>query len=670
MHRNAARLIALILIAASPACTADFPRRDSEQPVVKTPATIYFAAPEGAIVTVEPGTYTVSQSEGSIMVAAKGKPSLRLPGKYLKHPVHLKDAQALLLDQGEELRSLVLLLPNGTGLEAIGSRSAAPVDTARFSSRGLQLDVAASQLFVRNVFDSLRRPAAVEWLPSDHVGHVASPYDPGGSAATRPEQTVLIYRGTEVSAQLQELRGLVDVFDLSTRADCSGVLLTRDIVLTAGHCISDARRPELVNVHAAWDRPDKKLNAAYAEAIYHFSDGFDLRGPDLALIRLKYPGIFASSFYLNVPFKGPLTVGLQFTAYGQGMSSVYDPVTGTAPSGSGTWRKADFTVASIIQTLLYGDELYFFTKNIFQQVTLPGDSGGPDFMVKSGQPFILGIHSRASGATCADINNCAATITLPQGGKSVSVPRFRDWIIHVPPQCANCWWDPNMPAFPVLARLSEVKGVRSSITDVNHTTWAEAGRTGNTMCFNRGFVTGHLDGYQDGWDWGDDSMSFGVLCSGPGVAWRDVTSPQIASTGWGFTDVNQVHWAQAQRAAAGLCAATVGYAGGRFNGHQKNDLHGLVCYSKDIAQRFDASTGILERIGHTIGDLNTTPWEVAARAAKDYCRTRGPDIYKTYQGGFFTGHQQGNVRGVVCLRTKATCLLCYARVIDTVRLSP
>lgn len=153
----------------------------------------------------------------------------------------------------------------------------------------------------------------------------------------------------------------------------------------------------------------------------------------------------------------------------------------------------------------------------------------------------MGIHSHASGGN--------GITTLPTGSESVSVPLFRDWIAHVPPQLANSWWSPAMSAFPNAAPLSEAKGIRSGITDVNHTTWAQASAAGNTMCFNRGFFTGYLDGYQDGWDWGDDSKRFGVLCSGPGVTWRDVESPEIASTTFPFTNVANVHRAQANRAA-------------------------------------------------------------------------------------------------------------------------
>jgi hypothetical protein len=341
--------------------------------------------------------------------------------------VALDGAEALLLDQTPDAISLALMLPAGKGVEVAGSRSSEATYAPQHKSSELQLDLASNQHYVREVFDALPRTAPLQWLPSDYVNHIVTPFDIGHSGTFRDEKELLIYKGAIVNVQMQEERGLVDVF----------------------------------------------------------------------------------------------------------------------------------------------------------------------------------------------------------------------------------------------IRIAEVKGVRSSLTDVGHTTWDEASRTANTMCFNRGFITGHFDGYQDGWDWGDNSMSFGVLCSGPGVQWRDVTSADIARTNSPFTDVGQVHWAQANRAAAGLCT---GYAGGRFNGYQKGDMHGLVCYSNDMATWFDATTQVLERLGHSIDDLNNTPWEVAARAARDFCRTRG-DLYKTYQGGFFNGHQAGNKRGIVCLRTTAICRYC-ARANNPIRVGP
>jgi hypothetical protein len=306
------------------------------------------------------------------------------------------------------------------------------------------------------------------------------------------------------------------------------------------------------------------------------------------------------------------------------------------------WRFASFSIASLVNSLRFGDWEYYYEQNRFQQVLMAGDSGGPDLIFKNGanSPHaILGIHSRASGTT--DIAK-----VLPTGGYSVSIPRFRNWLLSVMPIESNSWWSPKMLSFPVLARFGEMFELGHGMTGINSVTWSQASATANTMCFNRGLMTGHFDG--DVID--PQSQSAGVLCSGVGVSWRDVSAAEIAATGFPFIDLVDVHWARANRAAHALCTST-GFAGGRFNGYQAGDKRGLVCYSKLVAEWFDATTGQLQALGRPVGNVDTADWTVAAGAAKAFCRSRGPDVYKTYQGGFFNGHQSGDKRGVICLRT-------------------
>ena len=58
--------------------------------------------------------------------------------------------------------------------------------------------------------------------------------------------------------------------------------------------------------------------------------------------------------------------------------------------------------------------------------------------------------------------------------------------------------------------------------------------------------------------------------------WFDATDSEIADSGWSFSDVNSVDWAQAGRAATGICNKR-GFVGGFFNGHQIPGKRGLVC---------------------------------------------------------------------------------------------
>jgi len=58
---------------------------------------------------------------------------------------------------------------------------------------------------------------------------------------------------------------------------------------------------------------------------------------------------------------------------------------------------------------------------------------------------------------------------------------------------------------------------------------------------------------------------------------------------------------------------------------------------------FDSTDTELFNSGEGFTDINTVPWGKAARAATNIC------LGKQYSGGFFTGHQLNDLRGVVCL---------------------
>jgi hypothetical protein len=177
--------------------------------------------------------------------------------------------------------------------------------------------------------------------------------------------------------------------------------------------------------------------------------------------------------------------------------------------------------------------------------------------------------------------------------------------------------------------------------DMNLRRWAIAARAAHEMCFNRGFVGGHMTGNQL-------SGKYGVACAGQGAVWRDASSIEIAASGWSFTDVDTAQWAQAGRAATQLCAQK-GFVGGHFNGNQKAGLglvppaFGLVCYGPPAAF-FDATTEEINATGWPVGDLNSAGWAQAGRAAASFCNAKG------FPAGFMTGHQLPGKYGVVCQR--------------------
>lgn len=178
-----------------------------------------------------------------------------------------------------------------------------------------------------------------------------------------------------------------------------------------------------------------------------------------------------------------------------------------------------------------------------------------------------------------------------------------------------------------------------NFADANTVGWAHAERAATEICTARGFAAGHFTGHQD-----LTKGDFGLLCRGEGTVWRDVSVQEIAATNWAFSEVDQVNWAQAARAAERLCAAANGgFAGGQFNGHQANGKYGLYCYGTG-SRWFDASDAELAATGFGFATprLDDVPWAQAMRAAYGFCQGKG------FAAGFMNGHQAPNKYGVVC----------------------
>lgn len=421
-----------------------------------------------------------------------------------------------------------------------------------------------------------------------------------------------IISGSSVTVAEQEGKGLVQV-----GGGCSGVLLTNDVVLTAGHCISNRKNPFSVNVTANWGSQSKTSNK-----IYHYGGYNDPNGIDLAIVFLSSPfqvNGSTSGFnnQLNISSQSSL-VNQTLDAYGLGVNTLTN-------TGFGTWRTGRLTISST------GTETYAYLPNSAGQVISFGDSGGPDFINSQ----ITGIHSGISyecsnGSTSA---TCRATITKITSGFSTSVPAAANAIQAV----RATQWNPTVITqyFDVFG--AEINETRWGFTDVNTVAWARAARAADLMCNNRGFIGGHFNGNQI-----LNDARYGLQCSGKGVIWHDATSAEIANTGWGFTDVNTVEWARANRAATMICEGfNQGFAGGHFTGWMGPDRYGLYCY-KDGAKFIDATSSELAATGWPITNVDATPWAWASRAAISFCQSKG------YNGGFLNGNQLNGKYGAVC----------------------
>jgi hypothetical protein len=517
---------------------------------------------------------------------------------------------------------------SGAGLETPGAWEG-PKDIANGLS-GSQQVFALLPGSVNEELDK-RLGQFLRYSPELKPGQITPAVIPGTAPdGTTPDITVTEHE--------QELRGLVTI-----STGCSGVLLTNDWVITAGHCLSVDRNPKTMRISANWGPGGSQERTS--DAFYQFGGGLDMSGrdldlkygPDLALVHLTQPFTVngATTGYRNQIYPGSAESlkGKTIATYGRGISIYAVPGTPPTPAtGGGTYRAADLIVSTL------DPDGYRALPNKAGQITAFGDSGGPGFIWENNVPYLTGINSRVA-YNCIDTKDCKNTVTGVTEAYIMSLPALRNWIQAV----FTTQWHPTATSEPVYVKTAEIKGTKWDVTDVNQVGWAQANRAAAEMAYNRGFASGHFDGHQDVARGG-----YGIQVSGRGTIFWEVTRKNIRETPFGFTDINQVNWAQANRAAERLCAsANQGYAGGHFTGHMKrgsfDEMYGMVCY-KDGAQWFDATAAELNATGWAVGDLNTTPWAQAARAATDYCRKRG------FTGGFMNGQQVGDRRGVVCQR--------------------
>lgn len=86
---------------------------------------VYFVAPDGGAVVVEPNEYRVERTADTQLrlVPEKGGQPVLLAAEITTHDIETSKPFPLLLALNEDARNLVLLLPDGTALDAAGSLS-------------------------------------------------------------------------------------------------------------------------------------------------------------------------------------------------------------------------------------------------------------------------------------------------------------------------------------------------------------------------------------------------------------------------------------------------------------------------------------------------------------------------------------------------------------------
>ena len=194
--------------------------------------------------------------------------------------------------------------------------------------------------------------------------------------------------------------------------------------------------------------------------------------------------------------------------------------------------------------------------------------------------------------------------------------------------------------------------------DVNTVSFAHASRMAHEYCARRGFASGHPTGHQLG-------SNIGVVCFPSALsAVEDVTDYQVASSGYGFGDINSAPWARVSRAANVLCTkryyndealggVSRPHVSGVFTGHKiagglTVQMPGLACLRRDAGTFYNSTWQEHYDSGQGFANVDTEHWAKASRAATNICMAKGHPV-----GGFFTGGQVGpgtdpTTKGLVC----------------------
>lgn len=206
-----------------------------------------------------------------------------------------------------------------------------------------------------------------------------------------------VISGQSVPSNDLNAKSVVSLYYLDRRTLCTGVIIDKDIIVTAAHCGYNRHgdRDEVPTICFSQNAGESLALEAIEscvqadKTIHHenYFDGFQTNEADIADIRLISFTQYPARSYIPAalpPAKNPPKIGNQFLVYGFGLTQAI-------PEKSATHLQT----GQINLGLAFGKtELYFPTTNNGTSAC-HGDSGGPIFRPSLAGPQLVGITSRA-----------------------------------------------------------------------------------------------------------------------------------------------------------------------------------------------------------------------------------------------------------------------------------
>lgn len=205
-------------------------------------------------------------------------------------------------------------------------------------------------------------------------------------------------------------KGVIALFHSGELA-CSGTLIDREVVLSAGHCvyapvigINYLKKPEALRIAGGADVKTDAVILAEVVEIRKHPDWKGLAGPDLSLLYLDREVTSVETYAVRE--QPPPEAGTPGTIVGYGLGDSQED------DSLGVHRAGDTTCLRVLETLIeVGDPAG----------PCSGDSGGPLLTEQDGQWTVTGVTSFGPAQVCDP---------MKMGGE-VNVATYRDWIDEV-----------------------------------------------------------------------------------------------------------------------------------------------------------------------------------------------------------------------------------------------